>query len=356
MYNNEYYGSTNDYRNYISHHGIKGQKWGVKHGPPYPLEKATSKGIIKRWGDYQKKIDKEREEKVHKLAKKIYKKGPLKKLENYRHDQENKNIEKTYSWNKQSSKKQQHLVTQQHIQNHQQMMRMHNDITQQHIHQAYHTMMFGKDTPKEDVKEPLDTSKMTEWEKKTIKGGYVVNNPSGFEEGTTFTHRDYKSFSSDTWEIDDADTRIVIDRTVWDKDVTDPLDKIYKNKKLKPKEASKKDLISLQKSLIKNNSKIVNDVIDSIADNIASESNNDWFPKEHKGKSKSDFAEMIKNDMGASIRAVAAKVPNGDGYTIEVTVGDGYIYNGHILTKEVYFDPTTGKYRILTPGGYQMDG
>lgn len=22
---------------YISHHGIKGQKWGVKNGPPYPL-------------------------------------------------------------------------------------------------------------------------------------------------------------------------------------------------------------------------------------------------------------------------------------------------------------------------------
>lgn len=27
----------NDYRLYIMHHGIKGQEWGVKNGPPYPL-------------------------------------------------------------------------------------------------------------------------------------------------------------------------------------------------------------------------------------------------------------------------------------------------------------------------------
>lgn len=30
--------SSNDYRNYLSHHGIKGQKWGVRHGPPYPIK------------------------------------------------------------------------------------------------------------------------------------------------------------------------------------------------------------------------------------------------------------------------------------------------------------------------------
>ena len=27
----------NDYRGYLSHHGIKGQKWGEQNGPPYPL-------------------------------------------------------------------------------------------------------------------------------------------------------------------------------------------------------------------------------------------------------------------------------------------------------------------------------
>lgn len=26
-----------DYNNYLTHHGIKGQKWGIKNGPPYPL-------------------------------------------------------------------------------------------------------------------------------------------------------------------------------------------------------------------------------------------------------------------------------------------------------------------------------
>lgn len=30
---------------YISHHGILGQKWGVKHGPPYPLDSKTAKRV-----------------------------------------------------------------------------------------------------------------------------------------------------------------------------------------------------------------------------------------------------------------------------------------------------------------------
>lgn len=39
----EYYGN-NDWRDYIAHHGIKGQKWGVKNGPPYPLDSKISTG------------------------------------------------------------------------------------------------------------------------------------------------------------------------------------------------------------------------------------------------------------------------------------------------------------------------
>lgn len=33
------------FSDYIMHHGIEGQKWGVKHGPPYPLDAATSKKV-----------------------------------------------------------------------------------------------------------------------------------------------------------------------------------------------------------------------------------------------------------------------------------------------------------------------
>lgn len=30
----------------LFHHGIKGQKWGVRNGPPYPLDKSKKGGII----------------------------------------------------------------------------------------------------------------------------------------------------------------------------------------------------------------------------------------------------------------------------------------------------------------------
>lgn len=31
---------------YLEHHGVEGQKWGVRHGPPYPLEGGISKGTV----------------------------------------------------------------------------------------------------------------------------------------------------------------------------------------------------------------------------------------------------------------------------------------------------------------------
>lgn len=43
--------SNNDYRDYLSHHGIKNQRWGVRHGPPYPLDDKESRRIQKRRGD-----------------------------------------------------------------------------------------------------------------------------------------------------------------------------------------------------------------------------------------------------------------------------------------------------------------
>lgn len=32
---------------YLMHHGVKGQKWGVRNGPPYPLKDGRSKGKAK---------------------------------------------------------------------------------------------------------------------------------------------------------------------------------------------------------------------------------------------------------------------------------------------------------------------
>lgn len=34
--------------NVLAHHGIKGQKWGVRNGPPYPLDKSSESGKIER--------------------------------------------------------------------------------------------------------------------------------------------------------------------------------------------------------------------------------------------------------------------------------------------------------------------
>lgn len=33
------------YSSKLYHHGIKGQKWGVRNGPPYPLDKSKSDGL-----------------------------------------------------------------------------------------------------------------------------------------------------------------------------------------------------------------------------------------------------------------------------------------------------------------------
>lgn len=57
--NNELY-SNNDYRYYsLAHHGILGQKWGRKQGPPYPLDASDHSAAEKKAG-YTKSLDKNR--------------------------------------------------------------------------------------------------------------------------------------------------------------------------------------------------------------------------------------------------------------------------------------------------------
>ena len=39
---------------FIQHHGIKGQQWGVKHGPPYPIDRNKSGTKIKKGTHFQR--------------------------------------------------------------------------------------------------------------------------------------------------------------------------------------------------------------------------------------------------------------------------------------------------------------
>lgn len=67
----------NDYRLYLCHHGIKGQKWGIKHGPPYPIGSSprkvfisgTSKIKLKDSGYYRKSLPKEITSKIDSYMK-----------------------------------------------------------------------------------------------------------------------------------------------------------------------------------------------------------------------------------------------------------------------------------------------
>ena len=43
--------------NYIQHHGIEGQKWGIKNGPPYPLNRTETYEKCKNVYDFCKKIN-----------------------------------------------------------------------------------------------------------------------------------------------------------------------------------------------------------------------------------------------------------------------------------------------------------
>lgn len=59
----------------LEHHGIKGQKWGVTHGPPYPLDFDVSKDIKK---EAKKREKDERLKQKIKQKKEKYAKDPKK--------------------------------------------------------------------------------------------------------------------------------------------------------------------------------------------------------------------------------------------------------------------------------------
>ena len=48
----------NCYDDILCHHGIKGQRWGDRNGPPYPLGTSEHRRVIKRANDSDNKIDK----------------------------------------------------------------------------------------------------------------------------------------------------------------------------------------------------------------------------------------------------------------------------------------------------------
>lgn len=78
------YDST-DYSYYLAHHGIQGQKWGKKNGPPYPLApsahsqaekrlRLVNEGQLESWKDEQAvKVNKKYDKKIARIQKRVNK-------------------------------------------------------------------------------------------------------------------------------------------------------------------------------------------------------------------------------------------------------------------------------------------
>ena len=61
------------YADYLKHHGIKGQKWGVQHGPPYPLGSKTAEKVRKKYYDENGSLNKRGVGRLKRETKKLHK-------------------------------------------------------------------------------------------------------------------------------------------------------------------------------------------------------------------------------------------------------------------------------------------
>lgn len=100
MYYLKYYGFCNS--NYLMHHGVKGQQWGVRNGPPYPIETGYKKGSKVHSVSYSRYFDKKRNNPLYvynpnnKHDSAVYK-GPFAKYQLSRRSNYYKNVyDKTY--------------------------------------------------------------------------------------------------------------------------------------------------------------------------------------------------------------------------------------------------------------------
>ena len=266
MEGNTFYDSPNDFRNYLAHHGIKNQKWGVRHGPPYPLGSGTSARIKKGIKVAAKKGSEVYNKSVKPRAQAIAKKGAA--VYNTKMPEGGKKVinaaakktKEVYEVNKAMAKNA--------VSNYKKNYEATHKTLRDEGKIAGKPGAKSKPQPR---KEDIDVSTLPAWEQKYVKKAYRVYNPEGFTDGTVQTHKERKSHTSDIWDLDNGIDDIIVDRAIWHSDnMTDAKTKERFNRlnslAMNDKQASK-----LQTSVFKNNSKIKSEVINSMSNAIFEE-------------------------------------------------------------------------------------